>query len=233
MPRLIAVALIVMFGMSGAALPAQRGRGELAATSSNDVLSCTALANLALQDLPDAPAKILSARIMDVPDSGLGGGRGGSISTQLKQYCQVIGYVGPQNKFEMRLPLPSDWNQKFFFSACAGFCGAVNGAACNPALARGYAAVTTNGGHDGGQVFDGLWAAYAPRLQEDYGWRSAHIVTIAAKAITTKYYGRPIAHSYVSGCSKGGQTVLKEAQQSPAITTDICRSRRSTISRDV
>src|SRR5262249_1569266 len=141
--------------------------------------------------------------------------RGASIPTQLKQYCQVTGYVGPQNKFEMRLPLQADWNQKFFFSACDGFCGAVNGAACNPSLARGYAAVTTNGGHDSDPGVECLWAANAPRLQEDYGWRSAHIVTIAAKAITSQYYGRPIARSYISGCSKGGQTVLKEAQQFP------------------
>src|SRR5262249_20113124 len=114
-----------------------------------------------------------------------------------------------------RLPLSSDWNQKFFFTPCSGFCGAVFGAACNSALARGYASVTTNGGHDSGQGFDGLWAAFAPRLQEGYGWRGTHIVPIAAKASTTQSYGRPIAHSYISSCSKGGQAVLKEAQQFP------------------
>ena len=187
------------------------------APTGSDAQRCTALANLALPDLPDAPARILSARLVDVPaGSGLEGGRcAAAISTSLKQYCQVTGYVAPQNKFELRLPLPSDWNQKFFFSTCGGFCGGVNGAACNPSLARGYASVTTNGGHDGVQGFDGIWAANAPRLQEDFGWRSTHIVTIAAKAITTQYYGRPINRSYISGCSKGGQAVLKEAQQYP------------------
>lgn len=98
----------------------------------------------------------------------------------------------------------------------AGFCGGVNGAACNPSLARGYASVTHNGGHDGLQEgFDGFWAANAPRLQEDFGWRGVHIVTIAAKVITTQYYGRPITRSYISGCSGGGGSVLKEAQQFP------------------
>jgi feruloyl esterase len=127
----------------------------------------------------------------------------------------VTGYVAPQNKFELRLPLPSDWNQRFFFWSCGGLCGAVDGSVCNPSLARGYASVTTNGGHDGSPGFDGVWAADAPRLQEDFGWRGAHVVTLAAKAITRQYYGRPIARSYISGCSSGGMTVLREAQRFP------------------
>jgi feruloyl esterase len=216
MLRLLAVALAVVFAEPGAPLPAQRDRGEPAPAATSEARRCTALASLALPDLPDAPTRILSARIVDVEASGLEGGRGGpGIATPITQYCQVTGYVAPQNKFEMRLPFPSDWNQRFFFSTCAGFCGAVNGEACNPSLARGYASVTTNGGHDGSQGFDGQWAAYSPRLQEDYGWRSTHIVTIATKAITTQYYGQQITHSYISGCSKGGQAVLKEAQQFP------------------
>lgn len=216
MRSLLGVALVVVFAVSGTPLPAQRGRGEPPPAPTDEARRCAALANLTLPDLPDAPTKILSARIVDVPASGLEGGRGGpGIATLINQYCQVTGYVAPQNKFEMRLPLPSDWNQRFFFSTCAGFCGGVNGAACNPSLARGYASVTANGGHDGGQGFDGTWAANAPRLQEDYGWRGTHIVTITAKAITTAYYGRPITRSYISGCSKGGQSVLKEAQQFP------------------
>jgi feruloyl esterase len=72
-----------------------------------------------------------------------------------------------------------------------------------------------NGGHDGNRGFDGLWAANAPLLQDDYAWRSNHVVTLAAKAITTRYYGQPIQHSYMAGCSKGGHAVLIEAQRFP------------------
>ena len=35
------------------------------------------------------------------------------------------------------------------------------------------------------------------------------------KAITTRYYGKPIARSYMSGCSKGGHAALMEAQRFP------------------
>ena len=215
MPRLLAVTLVVVFAVSGTRLPAQRGRGEPPAASTDEARRCTALATLTLPNLADAPTTVLSARIVDVPANGLEGFFSAPISTPIKQYCQVTGYVAAQNKFEMRLPFPSDWNQKFFFTPCAGFCGGVISAACNPALARGYASVTTNGGHDGGQGFDGVWAANAPRLQEDFAWRGTHIVTIATKAITTQYYGRPITRAYISGCSKGGHAVLKEAQQFP------------------
>ena len=41
------------------------------------------------------------------------------------------------------------------------------------------------------------------------------MITVAAKAITTKFYGQPIARSYMSGCSKGGHAVLMEAQRFP------------------
>jgi feruloyl esterase len=75
--------------------------------------------------------------------------------------------------------------------------------------------VTTNGGHDGGPGFDGVWAANAPNLQEDFAWRGAHVVTLVAKQITTRYYGEAISRAYMSGCSKGGQAVLMEAQRFP------------------
>jgi len=136
-------------------------------------------------------------------------------ASAIKRYCQVLGYVAPQNKFELRLPMPAQWNQRFHFTACGGFCGALNGNACNPTLARGYASITSNGGHDGDAPFDGVWAANAPGLHDDLGWRNTHVVTMAGKAITSQYYGQPIARSYMTGCSKGGHAVLAEAQRFP------------------
>jgi feruloyl esterase len=134
---------------------------------------------------------------------------------EIRRYCDVTGYVAPQNKFELKLPLPADWNHKLFFEACGGFCGALEGLLCNLGLARGYAAVTGNGGHESASGFDGAWAANAPELQNDFGWRSTHVVTLAAKQLTTRYYGLPIAHAYLAGNSKGGQAVLIEAQRFP------------------
>ncbi len=185
---------------------------------------CAALAQMNLENAPGGPAVIMSARLVDVPPSGLEqgfvipsgyGSTSSQIATRIHQYCEVAGYVAPQNKFLLRLPLPNDWNQNFFFNACGGFCGYLDGRKCNLALARGYASATGNGGHDSALGFDGVWAANAPELQKDFGWRSNHVVTLIAKAITTHYYGRPIKRSYMAGNSKGGQAVLLEAQKFP------------------
>jgi len=185
---------------------------------------CAALAQLNLESGPGGPALITSATLVDVPPNGLEqwlvipsgyGSARSQIRTSIHQYCEVMGYAAPQNKFILKLPLPSDWNQKFFFTACGGFCGYLDGRRCNLALARGYASGTGNGGHDSALGFDGVWAANAPELQEDFGWRSNHVVTLTAKTIITSYYGRPVEHSYMAGNSKGGQAVLLEAQRFP------------------
>src|SRR5262249_45094189 len=42
-----------------------------------------------------------------------------------------------------------------------------------------------------------------------------HVVTLATKEITTRFYGERISRAYMSGCSKGGQAVLMEAQRFP------------------
>lgn len=191
---------------------------------SSELQKCAALAHLNLENVPGGPALITSAQLVDVPTSGLeqwpitagGFGRmGATITTNIHQYCDVVGYAAPQNKFELKLPLPRDWNQNFFFRACGGFCGYLESKMCNPGLARGYASATGNGGHESALGFDGIWAADAPELQEDFGWRSNHVVTLVTKFIATYYYGEPIKHSYMVGNSKGGQAVLMEAQRFP------------------
>lgn len=185
---------------------------------------CAALVRLNLEDVGGGPALITSAHLVEVAPSGLErwilapsgfASRAAQGSLQIHQYCDVTGYVAPQNKFELKLPLPRDWNQKFFFYACGAFCGTVFGDACNLGLARGYASVTGNGGHDSVWGFDGVWAANAPELQQDFGWRSNHVIALIAKSIVTQYYGKPIKYSYMAGGSKGGQAVLMEAQRFP------------------
>ena len=187
--------------------------------SGPDADRCQALLRTDFGGIPEAPTRVTSARIVDVPpaEPKMPPTSGPALlaASAIKQYCQVLGYVAPQNKFELRLPLPEQWNGKFHLTPCAGFCGAVNGNACALTLARGYASITGNGGHDSPVGFDGVWAANSPNLQEDFAWRHNHVITVAGKAITTRFYGRPIARSYMSGCSKGGHAVLMEAQRFP------------------
>ncbi|HLG99035.1 MAG TPA: tannase/feruloyl esterase family alpha/beta hydrolase [Bryobacteraceae bacterium] len=196
---------------------------QSSSSSGSDAQRCAALLRLDLKRAPGGPAVIASARLVDAPDgvrrssaypSGFSDGQSW-MASRILQYCDVNGYVAPQNRFELKLPLARDWNGKFFFDACGGFCGSVIPEQCDLGLMRGYASATGNGGHYGAPGFDGAWAANAPELQEDFGWRSNHVVTLIAKAITTQYYGRAIQYSYMAGNSKGGQAVLMEAQRFP------------------
>ena len=216
-------ALLVLSGLSALAFAAPQAART---TNNQEEQSCAALTGLNLQALPGGPAIITSARMLEVPADGLehGGqsgysGASGRRPSPIHRYCDVIGYVAPQNKFELKLPLAADWNHKFYFHACfhacGGFCGLVRSDLPNYGLERGYASATGNGGHDSMPGFDAVWAANAPELQEDFGWRSNHVVTVIAKAITTHYYGTSITHSYMAGNSKGGQAVLMEAQRFP------------------
>ena len=202
-------------------LPAIAGAQSSSPASTED--SCAALIRLDLTQTPGGPALVTSSRIVDVPGgirrtesypSGYSDGTSYR-SSEVRQYCDVTGYVAPQNKFELKLPLARNWNGNFFFNACGGFCGSVLPGQCDLGLIRGYASATGNGGHESAPGFDGIWAANAPELQEDFGWRSNHVVTLITKAITIHYYGKPIRHAYMAGNSKGGQAVLMEAQRFP------------------
>jgi hypothetical protein len=89
--------------------------------------SCAALMRLNLTDAQGGPAIVSSAHIVDVPDgihrtdsypSGFSDGVSHR-SSEIRQYCDVTGYVAPQNKFELKLPLPSDWMATSFFMHAA------------------------------------------------------------------------------------------------------------------
>jgi hypothetical protein len=81
--------------------------------------NCAALTGLNLEAAPGGPAIITSARLVEVPATGLErwiltpSGFGSSAANgagRIHEYCDVTGYVAPQNKFELKLPLPNEWN---------------------------------------------------------------------------------------------------------------------------
>lgn len=192
--------------------------GQQGASSSSQ-LRCGGLQFINLADFPEAPTRIVSAQLVKVPAEGLR--QPARVMNQpinpfaVKEYCEVKGYVGPQNQFELRLPVPSDWTGKLFFYACPGFCGFLDPDACNAGLTLGFASVTSNGGHYSAFGFDGLWAASDPVAQEEFAYRGNHSVTVAAKEIVKAFYGSRPKRTYMAGCSKGGQAALIAIQRYP------------------
>jgi feruloyl esterase len=52
-------------------------------------------------------------------------------------------------------------------------------------------------------------------IRRDFGWRSTHLMTVAAKEFVKAYYGRAQHHSYFRGASTGGGQGMCEAQRFP------------------
>jgi feruloyl esterase len=123
--------------------------------------------------------------------------------------------------FFLKLPI-QNWNGKFLELGCGGFCGGTpvafeklaNAGSTGP-LRRGYAVVTFDGGRATVVSASALWAYDNLPAQFDFGIRAPHVVALAGKAITERYYGLPPSKAYFCGCSTGGQQALSEAQRFP------------------
>jgi feruloyl esterase len=147
----------------------------------------------------------------------------------LPQHCRVrgtierrIGAGGREFGIGFELRLPSAWNGRFLFQGGGGLDGVVNpaiGSLANsaqaPALARGFAVVSTDAGHDGGMMSATFGVDQQARI--DYAYAAIGKVTPAAKALVERYYGRPPAHSYFAGCSNGGRQALTAAERYPLL----------------
>lgn len=144
----------------------------------------------------------------------------GDAVVPVPNYCRVRGTLRPAIGFEARLPL-TGWNGKFYMAGCGGFCGAVlpdrtgYSNAINVALARGYAVVTSDGGHWGASGVDGYWAYLNRRAEIDWAYRTIPAVSKAARAIVAHFYGAAPSRSYFSGCSNGGRMGAIAMQRYP------------------
>ena len=128
------------------------------------------------------------------------------------RFCRVSGTIAPSIKFEVWLPEKPAWNGKLQGVGNGGVAGSIAEGSLATALARGYAGVSSDLGHEGGPIDFGFAIGH-PELVKDWGFRATHAMTVAAKAIVVGYYGKPPARSYFTGCSGGGRQGLMEAQQ--------------------
>lgn len=163
---------------------------------------CKALESADFSGIQEAPTMVTQANLVEP-------------SGEMPAYCQVEGYVTPNVGFNLVLPL-SNWNGKFLERGCGGDCGISSTAEvlnlCSDPLRRGYACIISDMGHKG---WGGLWAYNNLQAQVNFGYRGAHVIALAGKAITEYFYTKPPKYSYFSGCSTGGRQALVEAQRFP------------------
>lgn len=132
----------------------------------------------------------------------------------IPEHCRVDGFVAtPGNTVSFRLALPTAaWNGKLYFPGNGGYAGSL--VSLDAGLARGYASVTTDTGHQAGPA-DASWALENLPKKIDYGYRGVHVVAVAAKSLTRAFYGTGPRFSYFDGCSNGGRQAMMEAQRFP------------------
>jgi len=187
--------------------------------------SCAGLTNL---EIPGVTMAISKAVV--IPEAAAGTVRSSPfaapIPVAIPAYCRADGEIDPRTgvdgksyAIKFAIALPEKWNGRFLFQGGGGLDGSVGpplgvtAAGDTPALARGFAVVSEDSGHEGG-VFD---ASFMKDQQAalDFAYQAIGKVTPVAKQIIAKYYGQPAAHSYFVGCSTGGREAMLVSERYP------------------
>jgi len=179
------------------------------------------------QAAPSCTLEALNA--LHVPDLTVSEATPQPATATVPAFCDVRGTVVTrganvgQGLARFAMQLPTAWQQRFLFLGVGGNAGNLSPSA-NPvdratALAKGYATILTDTGHEG----DGTSARWTVRddgsaddvKRVDFFHRAAHDVTVAGKALAQTYYAASIQHAYFDGCSTGGRMALIEAERYP------------------
>lgn len=221
MPRSRRAALVALLVLGGAA-PAWAVR----AGPSPAQRSCAALSAAGLPDVViERAVWVAAGPSADDPERMMTGASGAG--AMLPAHCLVRGEIDGRTgadggrygiRFELRMP--DGWRRRFMFQGGGGLDGFLAnalgtvptlGSTAKPALARGYAVVSMDGGHptkDPGFARD-------QQARLDFAYAAIGKVTQQAKRLVTRYYARPPEHAYFMGCSNGGREAMIAAQRYP------------------
>jgi feruloyl esterase len=179
---------------------------------------CETLSNLTLPNTTITTAQVVAAGQFVAPAApgrGGRGGRGGNAYASLPAFCRVAATLKPSSdsdiKIEVWMPA-TGWNNKLLAVGNGGWAGSISYNAMAAPLAAGYAVTSTDTGHAGGAA---TFVVGHPEKVIDFAYRAVHEMTVAAKAITSEFYGGGPRLSYFQGCSTGGRQALTSAQRYP------------------
>jgi hypothetical protein len=208
------VATLWLFG-SIAGLAQANAQGVPAAnpaypgSSSNSVQeSCQRLLTLALPHITIMAAHIEAAGPVKAT-------QGPPIQAPARCVVQAISRPTSDSDITIEVWLPTQgWNKRYQQTGNGGWAGAIQAANLAYATQRGYAAASTDNGHQGG-ITDASFVVGHPEKLVDFGYRALRETAETAKALIEAFYGQKPAHSYFNGCSDGGREALMEAQRYP------------------
>jgi hypothetical protein len=185
--------------------------------------NCSALAKFLM---PGAVVEITRAEMVAAGPAP--GGRGGPAGPALPARCRVDGIIdrrtgtdGKTYGIRFAVALPENWTGQYLQQGGGGLNGIVaepigaQAAGEKPAVARGFAVATSDTGHQsGGGAFDGSFMQ-DQQAALDFEFVAIGRLTVVAKQIIEKYYGRPPSRSYYVGCSTGGREAMLMTQRYP------------------
>ncbi len=148
-------------------------------------------------------------------------------TTKMPAHCLITGEINPRTGvngvrysigFELRLPIT--WNGRFQFLGGGGVDGSIPLAygfqrtGGVPALALGAAVVTSDMGHTGANGRDATFGL-DQQARIDWGYNAMDKVTVLAKEIIGRFYGKAPQYAYYVGTSGGGRQGMMMAQRFP------------------
>jgi len=137
----------------------------------------------------------------------------------LPEHCDVRGVIWPEARFVVKLP--EVWNDRFQMVGNGGTAGVLSMAAVDAALRKGFAAASTDTGHDAAKEPFATFAHITPenpngrRKFIDFAYLAVHETAVLSKQIIQVYFGTSPKYSYWVGCSTGGRQGMHEAQRYP------------------
>ncbi|TCK04227.1 tannase/feruloyl esterase family alpha/beta hydrolase [Marinobacterium mangrovicola] len=187
--------------------------------------SCADLASLELDGLDIGNTEAQPAQTLPPdPMSAMTGSSPRPV--EVGTHCLVEGKIDDREgvnghygiRFQMRLP--DQWNGRFLFQGGGGMDGFIapaigsipsTGSTATPALSRGYAVVSMDGGHNG----QGAEFAKDQQARLDLAYAAIGKVADTAKALIRARYEKAPEHSFFMGCSNGGREAMMAAQRFP------------------
>jgi feruloyl esterase len=200
----------------------------LTAGRASAAASCESLASLPLPHVTITLANLVEAgrfvqfppgRGAPAPAQAAGRGRGGAAPSpfaDLPSFCRVMATLTPSDDSDIKMELwmpAQGWNGNLRGTGNGGLGGGVgvNPGALAAGIRRGYATVGNNTGHEG----DSSYALAHPEKIKDFGYRSVHESTVAAKALVKAFYGSGPKVSFIAEGGGGTIAALSSAQRYP------------------
>lgn len=147
----------------------------------------------------------------------------------IPEHCLVQGMIDERTGaggrtfgigFDLRMPL--DWNGRFAFHGGAGMdgwlmpaLGDIDDTVEPSALERGFAVISTDGGHRSPYTDASFGLDQQARI--DYAYNALERTALLGKELVKSFYASSPSYSYMLGCSNGGRQGLVASQRLPLL----------------